>query len=189
MARHLRTGPAIGAITLLAAVADIASAVAENTQSDPYRPIVAVLAHLLAVPAAVYLGWALGAINRNIAIASAAAGVGSLGLWSYAVVWDHFELEVGWIILAAGWWLGAGVLLRTMRPRLGTFTVVLGIAAVLDAIVSGLGDKLPFLVFALFGGWKLPLALVWTVWLGIVLLRGQLRPDTSQGQRQLPAGY
>jgi hypothetical protein len=48
---------------------------------------------------------------------------------------------------------------------------------VLDATVTGIESvrPTPFLLFALLGGWKLPLQLIWSAVLGLLLLaRGRL---------------
>lgn len=126
--------------------------------------------NLLLVPPALYLMTWLWPVNRILAPAVGACGIASLLLWAAASVFGLWHLEVVWISLSAIWWIGMGRLMVRVRRRLGIFTMLLGVAAVLDAIVSAI-PGLPFVVFALLGGWKLPLSFAWTFWLAIELLR------------------
>ncbi|GAC1671068.1 MAG: hypothetical protein NVS9B9_29310 [Ktedonobacteraceae bacterium] len=76
-------------------------------------------------------------------------------------------MEASWILLSAIWWLGIGFVLRSERKILGIFTIVVGIAALLDGMVTLLDLPLPFLAL---GALKLPLAMLWNFWIGIALL-------------------
>jgi hypothetical protein len=142
------------------------------------RSIAGALSNLLLVPTAVYFWWRLGpGLALNL---STACGIASLLLWAtHLAIKPMGFLETAWIWLAALWWLGLGTALRPVHPRLGLFTLILALAAVLDAIVSSPGLELPFLLFALLGAWKIPLSFVWAFAVGLTLLRGagRVRPD------------
>ena len=92
----------------------------------------------------------------TIALQIVANGV-VVGLWN--------TLEV---ILAGVWWLGVGRHLRPERPALGSATIVLGSAALLDAAGVWLG--IPLLA-ALGLNVMLLLAPIWALWIGIDILR------------------
>jgi hypothetical protein len=75
-------------------------------------------------------------------------------------------------VLAGIWFLGIGLLIRSERRMLGYFTVVLGFLLLLN----GLGVLVEHDVFTLIGlTGNLLLAPLWALWLGITLLRWQLR--------------
>lgn len=165
----------IGLTSLLATIATVALAVTSTaTEANPAlhglegRLIVA--QNLLLIPPAVYLAARLAAVNRLAAWTAGACGVASLLLWAAAPIFVLWSLEHVWIALSAAWWLATGWLLVCVRRRFGIFTVVLGVAAALDAAVTA-APGLPFLAFAAPGAWKLPLSLVWVIWLTIELLR------------------
>jgi hypothetical protein len=77
-------------------------------------------------------------------------------------------LEPWWIGLAAAWWLSLGWLLRTEHPTLGRFTLLLGVAATIDFVLTALNA--PWSIYAL-GGFKGPLTIAWSFWVGLSLLR------------------
>ena len=122
--------------------------------------------NLLIIPTAIYLGVRLAAHGALISAASAAAGVAASLLWAFAN--DVPRLEPWWIGLAAAWWLGVGWLLRTERRALGLFTLLLGVAAAVDFVLTALNAPMP--IYAL-GGFKIPFTIVWSLWLGVALLR------------------
>lgn len=129
--------------------------------------------NLLIVPAALWLGVRTAPRDRGLAVASAAAGVAASVLWALAS--HEPQLEVWWIGLAAAWWLSLGWLLRTDRPRLAAFTMLLGVATVVDFVVTSLDAAGPFMAL---GGFKIPLAVVWTLWVGWTLVREPLLERT-----------
>jgi|SRR5687767_12792127 len=122
--------------------------------------------NILIIPTALSLGVRLAAHGALVSAASAAAGVAASWLWAFGH--DVPELEPWWIGLAAAWWLGLGWQLRTERPTLGLFTVLLGVSATVDFILTALNAPTP--IYAL-GGFKIPLTIVWSLWLGVALLR------------------
>ena len=136
--------------------------------------------NLLIIPTALHLGARLGAHGALISLASAAAGVAASLLWAFAH--DVPRLEPWWIGLAAAWWLGAGWLLRAERRALGLFTLVLGISAAVDFVLTAINAPMP--IYAL-GGFKIPLTIVWSLWIGVALLRDpQLGAGQAQDHRQ-----
>jgi hypothetical protein len=82
-----------------------------------------------------------------------------LGLWNL--------LESG---LSGMWWLGIGLYLRREQPALGSFTTVLGIFALLDALGRILNVQIIYTV-GLAG--MLLLIPLWALWFGIDLLRSR----------------
>lgn len=124
--------------------------------------------NLLIIPTALYLGARLAAHGPLVSVASTAAGVAASLLWAFAH--DMPGVEPWWIGLAAAWWLGLGWLLRTERRALGLFTIVLGVSAAIDFVLTALNAPMP--IYAL-GGFKIPLSIAWSLWLGIALLRDQ----------------
>lgn len=83
----------------------------------------------------------------------------------YVGLWNLLESS-----LSAIWWLGIGLLLRREQAALGTFTTVLGIFALLDALGRILNVQLIYTV-GLAG--VLLLIPIWTLWFGIDLLRSR----------------
>jgi hypothetical protein len=101
-----------------------------------------------------------------VAAASAIAGVASCVLW--ATSWQRPDLEAVWIGLSAAWWIPTGLLLVGRGVRgLGWFTVIVGCFALLDAIVTGVGDAGFAFVLA---SPKLPLGWFWALLTGGLLL-------------------
>ena len=136
--------------------------------------------NLLIVPAALWLGLVTSRRVALVATVSTAAGAGASVLWAFA--YRVPSLEPWWIGLAAVWWLGIGWLLRADRRRLGMFTLLLGLATGVDFILTVLDAPMP--IYAL-GGFKIPLTIVWTFWIGATLLRGRvLVSDATTTERE-----
>jgi hypothetical protein len=129
--------------------------------------------NLLIIPAALWLGFRTAPRGRVLAAAATAAGVAASVLW--ALVYHEPQLEPWWIGLAAAWWLGLGWLLRADRRRLAAFTLLLGVAAAVDFVLTVLNASAP--IYAL-GGFKIPFAIVWTFWFGWTLVRDPLLERT-----------
>ena len=144
-------------------------AVLRSEEAPPLHMLLAGF-NLLLIPVAFHFWFRLGP-SLSLTIATA-AGVGSLLLWTiHSWVQPMGELEPIWIWLSATWWLGLGAQLRPLHHKLGVFTIVVGLAAVLDAIVSTPGLNPPFVVFALLGAWKIPLSFVWAFAVALTILR------------------
>ena len=125
--------------------------------------------NLLIIPTAIYLGVVLAPRGPVVAAASTAAGVVASLLWAFD--YKSPTLEPVWIGLAAIWWLAIGWLLRRENPRLGWFTLILSAATAIDFVLTALNA--PFPIYAL-GGFKIPLTIIWTFWVGVALLRRRL---------------
>jgi len=123
----------------------------------------ALLQALLLIPLAASLTRRLRSGKR---LGAAAVGGAVLVVIS-SVVGGHLIGSLGLALLAA-WLLGTGVQLRRLRPGLGWLTVALAVTFLLEAIDPFVG--IPVLPVA--PGWfRLAIELVWTVWVGFVLLR------------------
>lgn len=129
---------------------------------------------VLIIPAALVLGRDLRRTAPRAVPAATTAGIVSLVLWAFAALsrWWPAWLEPTFLLLSAAWWLGIGPAIRQTRPRLGTLTLVLALAAACDAVVTAGEGRLPAWTFPVFGGAKLPLQLVWTISIGVALRRG-----------------
>lgn len=132
--------------------------------------------NLLIIPTALYLGTRVASRGPIASAASTAAGVTASLLWAFA--YRSPTLEPWWIGLAAAWWLALGRLLLPERRALGGFTLLLGIAAAIDFIVTALNAPSP--IYAL-GAFKGPLSMIWTFWIGLTLLR---RPLVAPPERR-----
>ena len=132
---------------------------------DATREQVITAWNLLITFAAIWLGLRVAQRGSVLAILATSAGVLASLLWAF--VYHEPQLEPWWLGLAACWWLGVGLLLRRDRRALGTFTLLLGVAAAMDFVLTVLDAPMP--IYAL-GGFKLPLTIVWSFWIGGVLL-------------------
>jgi hypothetical protein len=141
--------------------------------------------NILQLPIAVALWAWLRPRSREVVDLATACGVGSLTLWAAsAVVPSLAPLEAVWIGLSAVWYLGIGAVARRERRFLGVLTILVGFAAIGDAIVTApemLGSPLPDLLFMALGGWKIPLALAWSLVVGAELaVRPPVRPARGE---------
>ena len=125
--------------------------------------------NLLIIPAAVYVGVVLAPGGPIVAAVSTVTGIVASFLWAFD--YKSPTLEPVWIGLAATWWLGIGWLMRRQNRRLGWFTLILSAATAVDFVLTALNA--PFPLYAL-GGFKIPLTIVWTFWVGAALMRGRL---------------
>ncbi len=180
------TGPALGAVGRVAGAFALASAgayVAYLVLDDAVADHAITAWNLLIIPTALHLGFVLKRRGAAVSAASTAAGVMASLLWAFA--YANPLLEPWWICLAAAWWLGIGWLLWPDRRRLGGFTVLLGVAALVDFVLTALHAPMP--IYAL-GGFKIPLTIAWSVWVGLALVRDPalgastpLRPASAGG--------
>src|SRR5688500_16428368 len=122
--------------------------------------------NLLIIPTALYLGAQLASRGPIVSAAAMAAGIVASLLWAFD--YDSPGLEPWWIGLAAAWWLGLAGLLWNERRRLARFTLILAVAAAGDFVLTALEAPMP--IYAL-GGFKIPLTIAWTFWVGISLVR------------------
>ena len=135
--------------------------------------------NLLIIPTAIYVGLVAARRGSILAAISTIAGVVASLLWALGSRMS--SVEPWWIGLAAVWWFGLGWLLRGDRRWLAIFTILLGVAAAIDFVLTVINAPMP--IYAL-GGFKIPLTMVWSVWLGAALLRdptlGRASPDASR---------
>jgi hypothetical protein len=88
----------------------------------------------------------------------------------YGGMWNILE-----VLLAGIWFLGIGLLLRGERRLFSIFSIILGISALLDSLGMILSvETLAFLGVAIY----VLLAPIWTLWLGIDLLRKPVQIQT-----------
>ncbi len=159
---RVAVGRVAGGFALASAIAYLAYLVLDDAVADH-----AITAwNLFIVPTALHLGFVLQRRGAVASAASMAAGLTASLLWAFA--YDAPLLEPWWIGLAAAWWLGIGWLLGADRPRLGAFTLVLGASAAVDFVLTAVNAPLP--IYAL-GGFKIPLTIAWSVWIGLALVR------------------
>jgi len=119
--------------------------------------------NLLLLPVALFLGSWLRTKSPYLVVLYTVCGIASLLLWAF----DSPMMEFSWILLSAVWWVGIGFVLRSELRVLGIFTIVVGIAALLDGIIALF--IIPPPLFYL-GALKIPFSLIWNVWIGIMLL-------------------
>ena len=119
--------------------------------------------NLLLLPVALFLGTWLKSKSPYLVVMYTACGIASFLLWAL----NSPGMEFSWILLSAIWWTGIGFVLRSELRVLGIFTIVVGIAALLDGLIT-LFTLAPPLFYA--GALKLPFSLIWGVWIGIMLL-------------------
>lgn len=111
-------------------------------------------------------------------------GVISLLMWAYATATHRLNptLQASSLLLASVWWMGIGTEMSEQRKLLGAFTFFVGVAALLEIMVANVE---PFGRFTWLGELRLPLVLVWSVWMGFELL---LRlPDRQTNDAREPA--
>src|SRR5262245_22371570 len=167
--------------TILAGLLALASGLAYAAWPLLGQPDWAITAwNLCLIPVALYLGLLLTPRGPLLAAVSVGAGIGASLLW--AVGFRHASAEPWWIGLAAVWWLSLGWLLLPVRRATGVFTILLGVATAVDFVVTALGLGQPWLVL---GGLKLPLSTVWSVWIGVLLIRSATRGGTGEPARLL----
>jgi hypothetical protein len=129
---------------------------------------------LLLAPALALWRW-LRPLSPELMRLYTVCGVASLLFWAYggASATITPAVETSYLALSGVWWLGTGIVLRTERRALGTFTAVLGLFALWDAVLVGLGP-VPF-VLVLTSAPKLLLSLVWDFWIGAALWSDRAR--------------
>ncbi|HEY0461205.1 MAG TPA: hypothetical protein VGC97_18865 [Pyrinomonadaceae bacterium] len=127
--------------------------------------------NLLLIPAALVLWKRLQNQKPNLILLYTVGGVLSLSFWTLgaAARVNSPVLEVTYLLLSSVWWLGIGFALRVNYKVFGTFTVIVGAFAMLDAALSFF-EPLPFYIYVLAAP-KLPLAIIWDFWLGFFLLK------------------
>ena len=94
-------------------------------------------------------------------------------MWNmvFGGIWNILEA-----LLAGVWFLGIGLLLRSERRLFSIFSIILGSSALLDSLGMILGiEAIALLGVSIF----VFLAPVWTLWIGIDLLRKPVQIQTT----------
>ena len=126
--------------------------------------------NLLLVPASLVLWKRVQQRDPDRILLYTVCGILSLCLWAIgaAARISSPMLEVCYLLFSGCWWVGIGNALRKGHTIFGTFTIIVGIFALLDATLSFF-EPMPFYIYALASP-KLPLGIVWDFWLGYFLL-------------------
>jgi hypothetical protein len=95
-------------------------------------------------------------------------GVLSLLLWAYGAATGRLSptLQTSSLLLASVWWMGIGTEMSERRKYLGTYTFFVGVAALLEIMVAFIE---PFSLVTWLGELRLPVVLVWSLWMGLEL--------------------
>lgn len=139
---------------------------------------------LLLLPGAIAL-WSISRPHsRLLAGGALVCGLGSALAWAYGFAFAAWSLEPLWIWLSAAWWIGLGVAIVRGRHRVGGLTLLVGLAAALDAADTAFVQAfhLPSRFFGLLGGWKLPLQLLWTVAMGVWMVAASVTKTPNAGR-------
>jgi hypothetical protein len=127
--------------------------------------------NLLLIPCALALWRWIGARRPGLMLLYTVSGVVSLSFWAYGGATHGITpaLESSYLFLSAVWWTGTGFVLWQESRAAGLLTIVVGMFTGLDCVMT-LFEPLPDWVFAISAP-KLPLAALWSVWIGVVLLK------------------
>jgi len=127
--------------------------------------------NLLLVPAAIVLWQRLRAPTPESIFLYTICGIASLSFWAYGGATQGITpaLEIVYLFLSGVWWIGIGNSLTKQQKALGMFTLILGFFALLDAVLSFF-EPMPFYIYVLAAP-KLPLSIIWDLWIGVSLLR------------------
>lgn len=175
-----RFGRIAGAAAILSGVAWVGWAVLNGThhgQVDEYPAVVGARVYkagalltagwqLLLIPAVLALWQWLRPKRPSLVSLYSVCGAVSVCFWAYGGATHSITppLETTYLLLSGVWWMGVGFELRSDTKALGYFTMVLGMFALLDGLFSFL-EPMPAAIYALAAP-KLPLALVWSFWMG-----------------------
>ena len=99
------------------------------------------------------------------------AATGQITAIVYGGMWNILE-----VLLCGIWWVGVGAALRTEFKSLGNVSLVLGIACIADSAGNMLGLKM---LSEIGLNIYLMLAIVWAVWVGILIYRGKMNAPES----------
>jgi hypothetical protein len=141
--------------------------------------------NLLLVPCALALWKWLEARRPGLMLLYTVSGVLSLAFWAYGGATHGITpgLETVYLLMSAVWWIGTGFVLWQESRTAGLFTIVLGMFAGLDCVMT-LFEPLPDWVFAISAP-KLPLAALWSFWMGVLLLQRSRAFQQSAVERRL----
>jgi len=128
--------------------------------------------NVLLIPAALVLYTGLVKSHPHRVRLATACGLVSLLFWAYGGATHGITpaLEVSYLVLSAVWWCGIGITLWPSNKVFGGLTIVLGVFAFWDAVLTAL-EPVPFALY-LTAAPKLPLSILWDFALGYFLIRG-----------------
>jgi hypothetical protein len=127
--------------------------------------------NLFLVPAALALWSWLKPERPALTAVVSLCGLASLLLWACGAITERItpHVEVTYLALSGVWWCGLGVMLWSRLRFLGAFTLILGVFALWDSLLTALWP-LPFGLY-LTAAPKLPLSMAWDFLLGLTLWR------------------
>ena len=127
--------------------------------------------NLFLIPCALALWRWLKPRRPDLMLLYTVCGVLSLVFWAYGGMTHTITpaLESSYVLMSAVWWTGTGFVLWQESKAVGLLTIILGMFAALDFALS-LFEPLPDYMFAVAAP-KLPLAALWSMWIGIVLVK------------------
>lgn len=127
--------------------------------------------NVLLIPAALSLYSRLLTVHPERVRLSTACGLASLLFWAYGGATHGITpaLEVTYISLSAVWWCGIGATMWSTSKWFGGLTLVLGVFAAWDAVLTAL-EPIPFALYVTAAP-KLPLSILWDFALAVLLLR------------------
>jgi len=132
--------------------------------------------NVLLIPAALVLYARLVELNPDRVRLATACGLASLLFWAYGAATHGITpaLEVSYLALSAVWWCGIGTALWPSNKVFGGLTILLGVFAFWDAMLTAV-EPVPFALY-LTAAPKLPLSILWDFALGYFLIRGLAVP-------------
>jgi hypothetical protein len=133
--------------------------------------------NLLLIPCALAIWRWLEAKRPSLMLLYTVSGVFSLAFWGYGGATHGITpaLETCYLFMSAVWWTGTGLVLWQESRGAGLLTIVLGMFTGLDCVMT-LFEPLPDWVFAISAP-KLPLAALWSVSIGVLLLKRSMMPQ------------
>jgi hypothetical protein len=136
--------------------------------------------NLFLIPAAIVLWSWLRPGQAIRAGLISVCGLASLCLWAFAAVaqWITPSVEVTYLALSGIWWCGLGVMLWPRMRFFAAFTLILGVFALWDSLLTALWP-VPFSLY-LTAAPKLPLSILWDFLLGSALWRATRNPRLAQ---------
>jgi hypothetical protein len=128
--------------------------------------------NLLLIPAALVLWRRLRTSAPGMALLATVCGVLSVTFWGYGGLTHTITpaLETAYLFLSAVWWIVIGLLWKESAKWVGRLTLVLGAFTALDFVFTFF-EPVPFWLY-LTAAPKLPLAALWSISVGVWLIRG-----------------
>ena len=127
--------------------------------------------NLLLIPAAIAMWQKLRGVAPERILLYTISGILSMLFWAYGGASHGITptLEIVYLLLSGVWWIGIGSAIRKQKSKFGVFTLILGLFAMLDAVLSFF-EPMPFYIYVLASP-KLPISIIWDFWIAITLLK------------------